>query len=49
MRVIPLKIPKIKLSRWICASPLDLGNKVPSGVINDALWASKHQKQLWGT
>ena len=40
---------KRKISCWICASPLDLGNKSSPRAINSASRASKRQGQLWGT
>ena len=39
---------KREINRWICALPLDLGNKAPPGAINGASRALKHQWQLWG-
>ena len=44
----PAQNSKRKINRWICGSPLDLGNKAPPGANNDALRALKRQWQLWG-
>ena len=42
----PAQNSKRKISRWICALLLDLGNEVPPGAINGALQVSKCQWQL---
>ena len=44
----PTQNSKRKINRWICASPLDLGNKALPRAINGALRALKRQWQLWG-
>ena len=42
----PAQNSKRKISRWICALLLNLGNEVPPGAINGALQVSKCQWQL---
>ena len=44
----PAQNSKKKINRWICASPLDLGNKALPEAINGVLWTLKLQWQLWG-
>ena len=39
----PAQNSRKNIIRWIGASPLDAGNIMLPGVINDASWATKHQ------
>ena len=39
----PTQNSRKNISRWIGASPLDVGNIMLPGAINDASWATKRQ------
>ena len=39
----PAQNPRKNISRWVGASPLEVGNITPPGAINDTSWATKHQ------
>ena len=42
----PVQNSKKNIHHWISTSPLDMGNKMPPGAINDSSRASKPQWQL---